>query len=272
LYSDHHFHLGYFLYAMAYYATHYPSWLQANRERVLSLARDVGNPSLNDKYFPIVRNKDFYVGISWATGVVGGLRQAESSTEAIMCYHGLAALGLALGDATMQSVGQLMLAVEIRSVREYYHVRANNQYFFPQHIKDYGTIGQFAEDAIFYYTLNWPCDPYEFPMRHACLVGIQVIPIISVSGLYMDQEWGNAVLDICGWAIDPWSAPGADQVDQSILRPVSLGWGTFCHAVTSQSSSAAQQAAATYVKDLTPGQLVGGTGVASTLTFIYAST
>lgn len=53
----------------------------ANRERVLSLARDTGNPSLNDRYFPVVRNKDFYVGISWATGVVGGLRQAESSTE-----------------------------------------------------------------------------------------------------------------------------------------------------------------------------------------------
>ena len=43
------------------------------------------------------------------------------------------------------------------------------------------------DDAIFYYTLNWQCDPFEFPMRHACLVGIQVIPITSISYLYMDQ-------------------------------------------------------------------------------------
>ena len=53
----------------------------ANKGRIVAIARDVGNPSFQDIYFPIVRNKDFYVGISWATGVVGGLRQAESSTE-----------------------------------------------------------------------------------------------------------------------------------------------------------------------------------------------
>jgi len=118
--------------------------------------------------------------------------------KAINCYHGLAALGLALGDPVMTKVGQLMLATEIRSVREYYHVRSYNRHLFPSVIQDYGTIGQFAEDAIFYYTLNWPCDPQEFPMRHACLVGIQVIPIISVSGLYMDQ-----VLD---WFISLWQS------------------------------------------------------------------
>jgi len=272
LYSDHHFHLGYFLYAMGYYATHYPAWAQANRGRIVAIARDVGNPSFNDVYFPIVRNKDFYVGISWATGVVGGLRQAESSTEAINCYHGLAALGLALGDNVMKSVGQIMLATEIRSVREYYHVRTNNRRLFPSHILQYGTIGQFAEDAIFYYTLNWPCDPPEFPMRHACLVGIQVIPIMSISRYFMDQEWANAVNNVCTWSINPWLAPGADLVDQSLLKPVSLGWGAFCHAATAPLSVQAQQAAADYVKDLSPGQLVGGTGAASTLLFIYGAT
>jgi len=272
LYSDHHFHLGYFLYAMGYYATYYPSWAQANRERIVSIARDVGNPSFDDQFFPIVRNKDFYVGISWATGVVGGLRQAESSTEAINCYHGLAALGQALGDTTMQQVGQLMLATEIRSVRHYYHVRSYNRGIFPPHIQQYGTIGQFAEDAIFYYTLNWPCDPPEFPMRHACLVGIQIIPIISVSYLYMDQEWAGAVNEVCTWSINPTTAPGASQVDQSILTPVTTGWGAFCHAATSKLSINAQAAAAAYVKDLTIGQLVGGTGAASTLLFIYGST
>lgn len=29
MYSDHHFHLGYFIYAMGYYAAFYPQWAQS---------------------------------------------------------------------------------------------------------------------------------------------------------------------------------------------------------------------------------------------------
>ena len=107
--------------------------------------------------------------------------------QAIAAYHGVAALGLALGDVSMQRIGQLMLATEIRSVREYYHVRAHNQHNFPPILHGYGVIGQLAEGNFYLYTLNWPCDPFEFPMRHACLVGIQVIPITSIAKYYMDQ-------------------------------------------------------------------------------------
>ncbi|KAI8483573.1 hypothetical protein Bbelb_386660, partial [Branchiostoma belcheri] len=242
MYSDHHFHLGYFLYALGYYVKYHNHWAHHgdNMARIVSVARDVGNPSSLDPHFPVVRHKDWYLGMSWATGIVGGARQAESSTEAINCYHGLAALGEALGDDTMKHVGQLTLATEIRSVRHYWHVRNYNRHIFPEYIKTYGTIGQFAEDAIFYYTLNWPCWPYEFPMRHACLVGIQVIPIISVSNLYMDQEWGRSVQNVCNWAVNPWSAPGAGDVDPAILQPVQKGWGAFCHAAASKADAAAE--------------------------------
>ena len=44
------------------------------------------------------------------------------------------------------------------------------------------------------YTLYWPCGPNIFPARHACLVGIQVIPITAIANYYMDQvlmSWGN---------------------------------------------------------------------------------
>ncbi|XP_066271208.1 uncharacterized protein [Branchiostoma lanceolatum] len=274
MYSDHHFHLGYFLYALGYYVKYHNHWAHAgdHMARIVSVARDVGNPSTLDPHFPVVRHKDWYLGMSWATGIVGGARQAESSTEAINCYHGLAALGEALGDDVMKQVGQITLATEIRSVRHYWHVRNYNRHIFPEYIKTYGTIGQFAEDAIFYYTLNWPCWPYEFPMRHACLVGIQVIPIISVSNLYMDQEWGRSVQDVCDWAVNPWNAPGAGDVDPSILQPVQKGWGAFCHAAASKADAAAETAAADYVRQLSTGELVGGTGLASTLLFIYGST
>jgi len=272
LYSDHHFHLGMHIYALGYYAKYYPEWAEQWRERIIALARDVSNPSTTDQYFPVVRHKDFYLGSSWATGVVGGVRQAESSTEAIACYHGVAALGLALGDEIMEQTGQLMLATEIRSVREYYHVRDHNRMNFPPIIRDYGTIGMFGEESIFLYTLNWPCEPFEFPMRHACLVGIQVIPITSVSYLYQDREWAGAVKNVCTWANNPFSAPGADQIDPGLLRPVNRGWGAFCHSAMAHYDEETQRDAAEFVKDMKPGELVGGTGAASTLLFIYAST
>lgn len=61
-------------------SSHWPLH-SAHLERVLTLARDVGNPSRMDPYFPVVRHKDWYVGISWASGIGPGVRQAESSTE-----------------------------------------------------------------------------------------------------------------------------------------------------------------------------------------------
>ncbi|XP_064647154.1 uncharacterized protein LOC135499995 [Lineus longissimus] len=172
----------------------------------------------------------------------------------------------------MKHVGQLMLATEIRSVREYWHVRAHNRHIFPPILQGYGTIGQLAEDAIFYYTLNWPCWPYEFPMRHACLVGIQLIPVMSVSNLFMDYEWASSVKDVCTWANNPWSAPGADKVAPSILKPVSTGWGAFCHSITSQLGGQHRTDAANYIRDRNYGEMVGGSGVASTLLYIYGST
>ena len=92
-----------------------------------------------------------------------------------------------MGDDVIEYFGRLLLATEIFSVREYYHVRSDNFGHFPPLIQDYGAIGMFSEEAIFMYTLYWPCNPNIFPARHACLVGIQVIPITSIASYYMDE-------------------------------------------------------------------------------------
>ena len=42
--------------------------------------------------------------------------------QSINCYHGLAALGDAFGDPYLKHAGQLHLAMEIASVREYWQV------------------------------------------------------------------------------------------------------------------------------------------------------
>lgn len=62
-YNDHHFHYGYFLYAAAAFgkdanasSSENLQWLRADAARydaILSLARDVANPSTEDRYFPV---------------------------------------------------------------------------------------------------------------------------------------------------------------------------------------------------------------------------
>lgn len=107
--------------------------------------------------------------------------------QSLNCYHGVAALGEAFGDQRLQHSGQVMLAMELLSVREYWQVRQHNRQNFPPIIQETGVCGQIAEDSFYVYTLDWPCDPNRFPMRHACLVGIQVIPITSVSKYWVDK-------------------------------------------------------------------------------------
>ena len=92
-----------------------------------------------------------------------------------------------MNDPVLMHTGQVMLAMEVLSVREYWQVRMHNRDHFPPIIQDTGVVGQIAEENFYTYTLNWPCAPNVFPMRHACLVGIQVIPITAVSRYWMDQ-------------------------------------------------------------------------------------
>ena len=50
------------------------------------------------------------------------------------------------------------------------------------------------------------------------------------------------------------------------------GWQTFCYAAMAPLDSAHQSRAADYVRNKRPQELVGGTGAASTLLFIYGAT
>ncbi|XP_060068686.1 uncharacterized protein LOC132548810 [Ylistrum balloti] len=271
-YNDHHFHLGYLLYAIAYYVKHHQDWGQQHKERVYALARDVGNPSYLDTHFPVVRHKDAYMGFSWATGVVPGQRQEESSSEALNCYHGLAALGEAYNDDIVKKTGQVTLAMEIESVKEYFQVRNHNEAHFPPTIRGYGAVGQIAEDNFYVYTLNWPCAPNVFPMRHACLIGIQIIPITAASKYWMDRDWASHIKNSCTQAIHPETAPDYILTDPADMQKLNSGWAAFCYAGMAPYDDAHMQMAADYVKNKSPRELVGGTGAASTLLFIYGRT
>ena len=98
---------------------------------------------------------------------------------------------------------------------------------------------------------------------------IQVEQLKKSIILFQMQEWAASVKSFCEWSNDPWSALGLDRIDQSILKPVNVGWGAFCHAAMAMYDSSTQTRAAEFVKNLRTNQLVGSTGSASTLLFIY---
>jgi len=148
-YNDHHFHYGYHIYAAAVVAQYDRDWGKRYFEQVMLYIRDIANPSANDKYFPLMRQKDWYLGNSWASGIalfgarpyLNG-RNQESSSEAIAAYEGIAMFGSVMmksfgngKSAISQSdnenaytacrifnIGRFLAATEIRSADRYWHV------------------------------------------------------------------------------------------------------------------------------------------------------
>lgn len=82
-YSDHHFHFGYFINAIAVMVKLDLPFYEANKAGLDSIVRDICNPDITDPDFPFARHKDFFDGHSWASGLfqqANGKGQ-ESSSE-----------------------------------------------------------------------------------------------------------------------------------------------------------------------------------------------
>lgn len=79
-------------------AKHRPEWGREYFEHVLLYIRDIANPSSEDEYFPMYRQKDWFLGNSWAAGLMSMElsphgREQESSSEAIAAFEGIALYG-----------------------------------------------------------------------------------------------------------------------------------------------------------------------------------
>ncbi|EJK76187.1 hypothetical protein THAOC_02066, partial [Thalassiosira oceanica] len=137
-YNDHHFHYGYHIYAAAVVAKHRPEWGRKYFQQVLLYIRDIANPSPEDKNFPTFRQKDWYLGNSWAAGLMSMElsphgREQESSSEAIAAFEGIALYGQAMMDAfgdgesyesarLVRNVGELLTSMEVSAANRFWHV------------------------------------------------------------------------------------------------------------------------------------------------------
>jgi endo-1,3(4)-beta-glucanase len=129
-YNDHHFHFGYFVYTAAVIGHLDPAWLDqgTNRQWVNTLVRDYASP-VTDDYFPFSRSFDWFHGHSWAKGLFESSdgKDQESTSEDTFATFALKMWGKISGDPNMEARGNLQLAVQARSMRNYFLLKSDNK-------------------------------------------------------------------------------------------------------------------------------------------------
>jgi len=222
-YNDHHFHYGYHIYAAAVIVKYDHVWGRKFHERVLLLIRDIANPSHEDPFFPTWRHKDWYLGSSWASGIVTqedkpypNGRNEESSAEAIAAYEAVALYGLATTQmysdkkseadwkahstaSLVWQMGRLLMTTEVKSAQRYWHVRApafGVKRVYPD-VYEPKVVGMLwsmlAELQTWFGNEEWKA------------YGIQVITITPASELRDEPDWVAEMLPLfnASCAVDP---------------------------------------------------------------------
>jgi len=208
-YNDHHFHYGYLIYAAAVVSNYDYNWARHHFEEVLLLIRDIANPSTHDKFFPQFRQKDWFLGSSWASGIatLGGQpypngRNQESSSEAIHAYEAIALYGTvtmhAWGDGTVDNpslsknadvarrvslMGRLLAATEVRSAQRYWHVLHGDTPSMTIYPKQYkpAVVGMVWQTMV--QAQTW------FGNAPFLVYGIQLMPLTSICERRDDIDW-----------------------------------------------------------------------------------
>lgn len=207
-YNDHHFHFGYHIYAAAVLSKFDAVWGRNWHEHVLLLIRDIANPSNDDRFFPTWRHKDWYLGFSWASGVVTiqnqpypNGRNQESVSESIAAYEAVALYGDVMSEIFFYSdreedkilrenafrirdIGRLLMATEARSAKTYWQVRAPNtpgvSRIYPD-VYEPKAVGMIWSMLVQLQT--W------FGSEEWKAYGIQLIPITVASEMRDDPHW-----------------------------------------------------------------------------------
>jgi endo-1,3(4)-beta-glucanase len=194
LYNDHHFHYGYFVWTAAVIGHLDPSWLNEgdNKIWVNTLVRDYANP-VTDGYFPFSRSFDWFHGHSWAKGLFESAdgKDQESSSEDTFASYALKMWGKVSGDANMHARGNLQLAVQARSIRNYFLLTSDNQNQPPQFLHNKVT-GILFENKVDHTTY--------FGSQPEYVEGIHMIPLNPSSAYvrskkFVQEEWDTYFSD-----------------------------------------------------------------------------
>lgn len=195
--------MGYHLYAAAVAAKFDPLWGEQHFSDVLLYVRDFANPSDKDTFFPQFRQKDWFLGSSWASGIVSAEnsphgRNEESSSEAISAYEAVALFGSAMVDAftansgfsgdrleaarLVRDAGQLLTATEVHATNRYWHVwsSATHNNTYPASYQQ-PVVGMLYDTMASFQT--W------FAPEAVVSYGIQLLPFTPVAERRDAPEW-----------------------------------------------------------------------------------
>ncbi len=225
-YNDHHFHYGYFIHAAAVVG-HVDlkfggTWANDNKDWVNSLIRDVANPSSSDTYFPVSRNFDWFHGHSWAKGLFDSAdgKDQESSSEDYNFAYGMKLWGRIINDKSMETRGNLMLAIMKRSMNLYYLYSDDNTVEPSNYIKN-RVPGILFENKFDYTTY--------FGTNIEYIHGIQMIPVTPISSLirgptFVKQEWDSIISSMVDTLDSGWR--GILKLNQALYDP-ETSWSFF---------------------------------------------
>ena len=220
-YNDHHFHYGHFLYAAAALAKEDPAWAAEWGDEVGQILRNIANPSPSDPHYTVARNKDWFVGHSWAQGLYegGDGRNQESSSEAVNAWYGVYLWGLATGDERVRDLGRLMLAMELRAAHTYWQITSDAA-IYPEPFASNKVVGVLWSNKVDHAT--WFGGNLEF------IHGIQMLPFTPITEELLRPEWITEEYPVVAQALDdPFIGEGWKgfiHMAHAVIDPIAAWW------------------------------------------------
>ncbi|KAL1205861.1 Glucan endo-1,3-beta-D-glucosidase [Cardamine amara subsp. amara] len=219
IYNDHHYHIGYFLYAIAVLAKIDPLWGRRYKPQAYTLMADymtLGKKGANNSNYPRLRCFDLFKLHSWAGGLTefADGRNQESTSEAVNAYYSAALLGLAYGDIHLVAVASTVLTLEIHAAKMWWQVKEDDAIYpkdFTAENRVVGVLWSTKRDSGLWFA------PKEWK---ECLLGIQLLPLLPVSEvLFSDVKY---VKQLVNWTFPALAREGVGE-----------GWKGFVYALES---------------------------------------
>ncbi|KAG7602393.1 unnamed protein product [Arabidopsis thaliana] len=220
IYNDHHYHLGYFVYAIAVLAKIDPLWGKRYRPQAYTLMADyltLGKKGAkSNSNYPRLRCFDLFKLHSWAGGLTefADGRNQESTSEAVNAYYSAALLGLAYGDTHLVAAASMVLTLEIHAAKMWWQVKEDDAIYpqdFTSENRVVGVLWSTKRDSGLWFA------PKEWK---ECRLGIQLLPLLPVSEvLFSDVTF---VKQLVNWTMP---ALARDSVGE--------GWKGFVYALES---------------------------------------
>lgn len=215
IYNDHHYHLGYFLYAISVLAKIDPAWGRKYRPQAYSLAADflsIGRRS--NSHYPRLRCFDLYKLHSWAGGLTefADGRNQESTSEAVNAYYSAALMGLAYGDTHLVTTGSMLAALEIQAAQTWWHVREGDSMYGEDFTRENRVVGVLwatkRDSGLWFAPPEW----------RECRLGIQLLPLLPISEVLFSDV--GFVRDLVKWTLPALSREGVGE-----------GWKGFVYSL-----------------------------------------